>query len=527
MDASLPLLSFVIPMWNEEDYIGPVTEAVREVGERMVGAGEIRAFQLVLVNDASTDRTPVLADELAATHDWITVVHHPQNRGLGGAVRSGLAAADGDFVCYTDADLPCDMAEVERALRLARRYRADIVSAWRKDRTAEGPRRAIYSFIYNRLVALGFGLRLRDVNFAFKLISKAVLDDVSLSSEGSFIDAELLIRAHRKGYRIVQFGVDFFPRTRGVSTLSSGSTIVKILREMGELRSSLGERPAETHASQPGKLLVVNADDYGLTTKVSEGILRGHRDGIITSTSVLVLAPAFATTGPWLRDVESIGVGAHLALVGEDRPLLSATEIPTLVDRDGRLAPDWRSFLWRARGGRIDIEDIRRELGAQLEAVQQLGLRLDHLDTHQHLHLWPDVRDVVIDLAQRAEVPVVRVPRSAGRTPVGMGVNLLSRRLESTLHRCGLHTSEASAGLDEAGALDAVRLGLTLDRLARSDARTLELFTHPGEADDRDRDRYRWGYRWEQELEALTGPAAKEAVACRGLTLVTYDALAR
>ena len=140
---------------------------------------------------------------------------------------------------YTDADLPFDMAEVSKAVRLLRMYEADIVSAYRFDRTGEGARRLIYSYVYNHLVQALFHLRLRDMNFAFKLVRRNVLDHVELRSEGSFIDVELLARAQRLGFRIVQFGVDYFPRTRGISTLSSNAVILTIVREALSLRSEL------------------------------------------------------------------------------------------------------------------------------------------------------------------------------------------------------------------------------------------------------------------------------------------------
>ena len=105
--------------------------------------------------------------------------------------------------------------------------------------TAEGPRRFVYSLIYNWLVRYSLGLRLRDVNFAFKLVRRDVLKRVELRSEGSFIDVELLARANRLGFHIVQFGVDYFPRHRGVSTLSSPSVIGKIIREMTSLARDL------------------------------------------------------------------------------------------------------------------------------------------------------------------------------------------------------------------------------------------------------------------------------------------------
>ena len=105
--------------------------------------------------------------------------------------------------------------ETDKALRLMRIYEADVVSAYRFDRTAEGAQRAVYSYVYNHLVRWVLGVRVRDVNFAFKLIRRRVLDHVELVSEGSFIDAELVAKAHRRGFRFVQFGVDYIARTRG------------------------------------------------------------------------------------------------------------------------------------------------------------------------------------------------------------------------------------------------------------------------------------------------------------------------
>jgi glycosyltransferase involved in cell wall biosynthesis len=203
---------------------------------------------VLIVDDASTDATGALADSLAATDPRVSVVHHEFNRKLGGSLKTGFANASGEIVLYTDADLPFDMVEAVKAVRLMRIYEADIVSAYRFDRTGEGARRLIYSYVYNHLVQATFGLRLRDMNFAFKLVRRSVFDHVQLRSEGSFIDVELLARAQRLGFRIVQFGVDYFPRTRGISTLSSNAVIATILREMVELRSdlrSLGPLPAD------------------------------------------------------------------------------------------------------------------------------------------------------------------------------------------------------------------------------------------------------------------------------------------
>ncbi|MEY4633594.1 MAG: hypothetical protein RLZ18_966 [Actinomycetota bacterium] len=232
-------LSVFFPMWNEQDYIERAIDAAREECEDLLQGGDILDYELIVVDDASTDRTPEIAAALAAADSRVRVVRHPENRKLGGSMKSGYAAATGDVVLYTDADLPFDMHDVHKAMRLMRYYDADIVSAYRFDRTGEGYVRTVYSFFYNLLVRVLFGTRKRDINFAFKLCRTRIFEHVTLKSEGSFIDAELVVKAEKFGYSVIQFGTDYFPRTRGVSTLSSPSVIIKILREARALRKEI------------------------------------------------------------------------------------------------------------------------------------------------------------------------------------------------------------------------------------------------------------------------------------------------
>ena len=239
-------LSIFFPMWNEEMYIHRAVRAAAEICEQLMAEKEIGNYEIIIVDDASTDMTGRYADDMVETDTHIRVVHHDRNRKLGGSIKSGFGAATGDLVLYTDADLPFEMIELVRAIRVLRTYEADVVSAYRLDRTGEGPRRAVYSWIYNWLIRLYFGIRLRDINFAFKLCRRTVLDRVTLSSEGSFIDAELVIRAQKAGFTIVQIGVDYFPRTRGVSTLSSLAVIRAMLTEMNRLRGELKALPPAT-----------------------------------------------------------------------------------------------------------------------------------------------------------------------------------------------------------------------------------------------------------------------------------------
>ena len=246
-------LSIFFPMWNEEAYIGRAVGYAKQECELLVQKGEILDYELIVVDDASTDSTPALADALVAGDSHVKVVHHPVNRKLGGSIKTGFAAATGDVVLYTDADLPFDMAEVSQAIRLMRYYEADIVSAYRLDRTGEGLLRALYTFFYNVLIRRLFGVRMRDINFAFKLCRTHIFEHIQLESEGSFIDAELIIRAKKLGLPVIQFGVDYFPRTRGESTLASAAVIRKILQEMFALRKKLkGLQPVAGPNATPG-----------------------------------------------------------------------------------------------------------------------------------------------------------------------------------------------------------------------------------------------------------------------------------
>ena len=220
-------LSVVVPMYNEEAYVERSVAAARAVLEEM-GCD----WEIVIVDDASTDGTARRAESLAAADPRVRVIHNAVNRRLGGTLRAGYGAARKDLIFYTDADLPVDLGELPRAVHLLEYQQADLLAGYRFDRTSEGLHRALYTIGYHVLIRLLFGLRIRDVNFAFKLFRRSLLPRFALRSEGSFIGAELLLRARKAGAVMIQMGVDYFPRTRGRSKLSSLGVIAAILREM-------------------------------------------------------------------------------------------------------------------------------------------------------------------------------------------------------------------------------------------------------------------------------------------------------
>ena len=217
-------LSIIVPLYNEEENVEPLVSAILEVL-----AADPDFLEIVLVDDGSRDRTAALVTELAEREPRLRLIRHEGNRGLGAAIRTGLEAAAGDLILYTDADLPFDFKLIPQLLTLATPQQ--VVIGYRANR-GEGARRWLLSKGYNLLCRAAFGLRVRDVNFACKLIPRQARSGLRLISEGSFIDAELLLECSRQGFGIVEFPLTYYPRTRGQSTLSRPKVIFGILAEM-------------------------------------------------------------------------------------------------------------------------------------------------------------------------------------------------------------------------------------------------------------------------------------------------------
>jgi len=222
-----PSVSLVIPMFNEEENIEHAIDFAVDALERHAGD-----YEIVVVDDASEDRSPAIVARLAAANPRIRMQRHEVNRKLGASLKTGFAAARKDLVLYMDADLPFDPDVMGRAIQALLITRADLIAGYRLDRTTEGFKRTVYSYLYNSLIGLLFGWPHRDINFSFKLMRREVLEAVELKSEGSLIDAELIVKAKNLGFVIQQLGLDYFPRTRGNSTLSSPAVILKIFREL-------------------------------------------------------------------------------------------------------------------------------------------------------------------------------------------------------------------------------------------------------------------------------------------------------
>jgi glycosyltransferase involved in cell wall biosynthesis len=217
-------ISVFFPCYNEQENVGRTVETALNVLEKLNAD-----FEVIIVDDGSSDETGRIADEIAGGYDKVKVVHHSHNLGYGAALQSGFKAATKELVFYTDGDGQFDINEMPPLLELMEQY--DIVSCYRLNRR-DPLIRKINAWCWTRLVCFLFGLKVRDIDCAFKLYKREIFDKIEMSSTGALIDAEILARAARKGYRITQKGVHHYPRTAGAQ---SGANIRVILRAFKEL----------------------------------------------------------------------------------------------------------------------------------------------------------------------------------------------------------------------------------------------------------------------------------------------------
>jgi glycosyltransferase involved in cell wall biosynthesis len=240
----VPSLSIVLPVYNEEENLDPVVKQARSVLSEVAGHGEV-----IVVNDGSTDGgRDVLARLQRQYGPSLRVLTHRRNCGYGAALRAGFSTARYEFVFFTDADRQFDISELRYFLPLMADFDMAIgFRVYRYDRVL----RSIVSWFYNRLVGVLFRLRVRDVDCAFKLMRREVIDQVELECNNFFISTELVARARKWNFRIVQKGVRHYPRIAGETTVHA-SDVPRTLRELFRMwRRIYFPRPSRLEAPAP------------------------------------------------------------------------------------------------------------------------------------------------------------------------------------------------------------------------------------------------------------------------------------
>lgn len=218
-------------MFNEAENIPETIKRITAL------AGTVASdYEIVVADDASTDGSADVVAGLAAKDNHIKPIRLKVNTKFGGALKAGLTAASKDIVVYTDSDLPAKEEDIAKALELM--DDADIVTAYSLVLKDSSLKRIVMSKGYNFLVRLLFGLRIRDINSGLKIYKREVLQGLDLKSRSPFIDVEIFAEAARRGFRIKQYGLIFDLRTRGESTISRMSVVLRTFWDMIKYRLS-------------------------------------------------------------------------------------------------------------------------------------------------------------------------------------------------------------------------------------------------------------------------------------------------
>ena len=265
------------------------------------------------------------------------------------------------------------------------------------------------------------------------------------------------------------------------------------------------------------RYIIINADDFGRHAEINRAVEEGLVHGCLRSATVMPGGAAFAGAIDIARRHEELGLGVHFTLV-DGHPILPPEEIPSLVGSEGDFLPDHTALLKRYLKGSINLEEVRRELAAQLQKVEATGIPISHVDSHQHMHTLPGIIDIVLDLAARAGIRAVRTPRTPlfagafgglGQLVGRLGLSTLARLAACKAHRRGLLTPDHFAGI-VAG--EAVSEGELLHLIAHLPQGTTEVMMHPGTKNDVLQEDSGWQHDFEAELAAILSPRVGEAL---------------
>ena len=265
------------------------------------------------------------------------------------------------------------------------------------------------------------------------------------------------------------------------------------------------------------RYIIINADDFGRHVEINRAVEEGLVHGCLRSATVMPGGAAFAGAIDIARRHEELGLGVHFTLV-DGHPILPPEEIPSLVGSEGDFLPDHTALLKRYLKGGVNLEEVRRELAAQLQKIEATGIPISHVDSHQHMHTLPGIIDIVLDLAARAGIRAVRTPRTPlfagafgglGQLVGRLGLSTLARLAACKAHRRGLLTPDNFAGI-VAG--EAVSEGELLHLIAHLPQGTTEVMMHPGMKNDVLQEDSGWQHDFEAELAAILSPRVGEAL---------------
>jgi len=283
--------------------------------------------------------------------------------------------------------------------------------------------------------------------------------------------------------------------------------------------------------------LIVNADDLGWTQGVNRGIAEAHRDGIVTSTSLLANGCAFEEGAQRALQSPRLGVGVHLNL-SDGKPVAPAGKVKSLLDENGNFSGGPETLLFRLTAKSLDAREVEVEWNAQIEKVRAAGIRPTHLDGHKHVQMLPGLFAVALRLAKKHGIEAVRVSHEAsslraaltgGGEPAGLmlkqgvqarGLKLLARDARKMAERAGIVAADYFCGIAQTGVLTKKGVQQMLVSLPEG---TTELMCHPGYADaELEKSATRLQKSRQTELAILTDKEIRKSIAVLGIRLINY-----
>ncbi len=283
--------------------------------------------------------------------------------------------------------------------------------------------------------------------------------------------------------------------------------------------------------------LIVNADDLGWTQGVNRGIAEAHRNGIVTSTSLLANGCAFEEGVQSALQSPRLGVGVHLNL-SDGKPLAPARQVKSLLDENGNFSGGPETLLFRLTAKSLDAREVELEWNAQIEKVRAAGIRPTHLDGHKHVQMLPGLFAVALRLAKKHGIEAVRVSHEASSLRAALnsggelawlmlkqgvqarGLKLLARDARKMAERAGVAAADYFCGIAQTGVLTKKGIQQMLASLPEG---TTELMCHPGYADaELEKSATRLQKSRQTELEILTDKEIRKSIAALGIRLINY-----
>ena len=281
------------------------------------------------------------------------------------------------------------------------------------------------------------------------------------------------------------------------------------------------------------KQLIVNADDFGLHPLINAGIIKGHQEGFITSTSLMPSAPCWQEAVRLAKENPRLGIGVHLTLVGGVPSVLPKEQVSSLLDDDGLFLPDYVVFAKRYYSGAVKKAELEAELRAQFERALSCGVNITHIDSHQHTHVLPGINSLVLKLSNEYNIIRVRIPKEGylftggfqtgvgrliGRSGLSFCADMAALRADSL----GLRHPQHFYGMLAGGHLNAQLIANILRQLPEG---VSEIMTHPGLDSAALGKAFSWQYHWREELDAYLDAGNKALLKELGIEPVSFAAL--